>query len=207
VRAVEGTPYPAVGAADSIRVLVFGGSQGARVFGELVPPAISLLPEALRFRLKVTQQCRPEDLDQVAEAYRLAKVNVELQSFFTDLPERMADSHLVISRSGASTVAELCVIGRPAILVPLPGAIDADQKINALVLDRAGGGYIAEQAGLTPKTLAEKLQSLLASPEGLAKAASVAKSLGRPDAVALLADLAEKLAAGRTPEKKIGESA
>ena len=92
---------------------------------------MSLLPAQLRSRLKITQQCRPEDLDRVAEAYRQAKVNVELQSFFTDLPERMADSHLVISRSGASTVAELCVIGRPAILIPLPGAIDADQKAGA----------------------------------------------------------------------------
>jgi UDP-N-acetylglucosamine--N-acetylmuramyl-(pentapeptide) pyrophosphoryl-undecaprenol N-acetylglucosamine transferase len=198
VQAVAGTPYPAFGASDPLKLLVTGGSQGARVFGELLPPAIALLPEALRSRLQLTQQCRPEDLDRVAEAYRLAKVNVELQSFFTDLPERMAGSHLVVSRSGASTVAELCVIGRPAILIPLPGAIDADQKMNALVLDRAGGGWIAEQGGLTPQILAEKLQSLLEAPDRLAKAASAAKSLGRPDAVALLADLTEKLANSRS---------
>jgi len=206
VRAVAGKPYPALGAADAIRLLVFGGSQGARAFGELVPPAIALLPDELRVRLTVTQQCRQEDLDRVAEAYRQARVNVELQAFFADLPERMADSHLVISRSGASTVAELCVIGRPAILIPLPGAIDADQKNNALVLDRAGGGWLAEQGSLTPPVLAARLVALLGDAAGLARAAGVAKSLGRPDAVALLADLAEKLAAGRTP-RHVGENA
>lgn len=205
VLAVADTPFPSFGPADPVRLLVFGGSQGARAFGELVPPAIALLPEELRFRLKVTQQCRPEDLDRVTEAYRQAKINVELQPFFADLPERMAGSHLVISRAGGGTVAELCVIGRPAILVPLPGAIDADQKHNALVLDRAGGGYIAEQASLTPQVLADKLGSLLADPRALARAAEVAKSLGKRDAVALLADLAEKLAAGRTPRKEVGE--
>jgi len=197
VRALAGTPYAAPTAGGPLKLLVTGGSQGARVFADLLPPAIALLPEELRFRLTLTQQTRPEDLDRVAEAYRQAKVNVELQSFFTDLPERMADSHLVISRSGASTVTELCVIGRPAVLIPLPGAIDADQKNNALVLERAGGGWIAEQAGLSPQILAEKLQSLLNVPDRLAKAAEAAKSLGRPDAVALLADLTEKLANGR----------
>jgi UDP-N-acetylglucosamine--N-acetylmuramyl-(pentapeptide) pyrophosphoryl-undecaprenol N-acetylglucosamine transferase len=205
VREVADMPFQSFGAGDPIRLLVVGGSQGARAFAELVPPAVALLPAELRSRLNITQQCRPEDLDRVAEAYRQAKVAVELQSFFTDLPERMAASHLVISRSGASTVAELCVIGRPAILIPLPGAIDADQKNNALVLDRAGGGFIAEQSSLTPEVLAGRLRALFGAPEALERAAVVAKSLGRPDAVALLADLAEKLAAGRTPRKEVGE--
>ncbi|HTJ57077.1 MAG TPA: undecaprenyldiphospho-muramoylpentapeptide beta-N-acetylglucosaminyltransferase [Devosiaceae bacterium] len=192
-------PYPMLGPNDAIRVLVFGGSQGARAFGQLVPAAIALLPPQLRSRLALVQQVRAEDMDQVTDAYRLAKINVDLAPFFSDLPERMAQSHLVISRSGGGTVAELCVIGRPAILIPLPGAIDADQKNNALVLDQAGGGWIAEQASLTPQALAERLNALLSAPQSLAKAAAVAKSLGRPDAVALLADLAEKLAAGRKP--------
>ncbi len=197
VRLAAGTPYPVIEDGAPVHVLVFGGSQGARAFGELVPPAVALLPQSLRSRLRVTQQCRPEDLDRVAETYRQAKVNVELAAFFTDLPERMAQSHLVISRSGASTVAELCVIGRPALLIPLPGAIDADQKNNALVLDRAGGGWIAEQSGLTPAILAKRLEALLAAPGTLWKAAGIARSLGKPDAVARLADLAEKLAAGK----------
>src|SRR5690606_3265968 len=128
----------------------FGGSQGARAFADLVPPAIAGLPQELRSRLRVTQQCRPEDLDRVADTYRQAKVNVELGAFFDDLPARTADSHLVIARAGASTVAELTAIGRPAILVPLPGSIDADQRNNALVVEAAGGGWIAEQATLSP---------------------------------------------------------
>jgi UDP-N-acetylglucosamine--N-acetylmuramyl-(pentapeptide) pyrophosphoryl-undecaprenol N-acetylglucosamine transferase len=198
VRALAGAPYPPLGPGDAVRLLVTGGSQGARVFGDLLPPAIARLPEDLRSRLRLVQQCRPEDLERVGEAYRQARVEVELQPFFPDLPERMAGSHLVVSRSGASTVTELCVIGRPAILIPLPGAIDADQKNNALVLERAGGGWIADQAGLTPQVLAERLQGLLGAPDRLAGAAAAARSLGRPDAVALLADLAEKLAAGRT---------
>jgi UDP-N-acetylglucosamine--N-acetylmuramyl-(pentapeptide) pyrophosphoryl-undecaprenol N-acetylglucosamine transferase len=121
-------------------------------------------------------------------------VNVELASFFADLPRRMADSHLVIARSGASSVAELCVIGRPAILIPLPGSIDADQKNNALVIDAAGGGWIAEQATLSPQSLGTRLSSLFSEPERLNQAAAAAKSLGRPDAVEKLADLAEELA-------------
>jgi UDP-N-acetylglucosamine--N-acetylmuramyl-(pentapeptide) pyrophosphoryl-undecaprenol N-acetylglucosamine transferase len=194
VRAVAATPYPPLGLADPIRLLVFGGSQGARVFGDLVPPAIAELPAEIRSRLIVTQQCRPENLDQVAETYRQAKVNVELAAFFDDLPERMAAAHLIVSRSGASTIAELTAIGRPAILVPLPGAIDADQKNNALVLEGAGGGWVAEQATLTPQSLATRLTSLLGDPGVLQRAAAAAKSLGQPDAVTKLADAAERLA-------------
>lgn len=201
VREVAGTPYPPLEPGGPIRLLVFGGSQGARAFAELIPPAIAELPADVRARLRIAQQCRPEDLDRVAEAYRQAKVNVELASFFDDLPRRMADSHLVIGRSGASTVAELCVIGRPAVLVPLPGSIDADQKNNALVIDAAGGGWIAEQATLSPQSLATRLASLFGEPESLVRAAAAAKSLGRPDAVEKLADLAEDLASRGT--KKI----
>ncbi|KFL27439.1 UDP-diphospho-muramoylpentapeptide beta-N-acetylglucosaminyltransferase [Devosia sp. 17-2-E-8] len=194
VRAVAGTPYPGLKETDAIHLLVFGGSQGARAFADLVPPAIAALPQHLRQRLVVTQQCRADDLDRVAEAYRLAKVNVELAAFFGDLPERMARSHLVISRSGASTVAELCVVGRPAILIPLPGSIDADQKNNALFVDKAGGGWIAEQATLSPLSLGTRLTSLLSEPATLANAAAAAKSLGQPAAVERLASLAERLA-------------
>jgi UDP-N-acetylglucosamine--N-acetylmuramyl-(pentapeptide) pyrophosphoryl-undecaprenol N-acetylglucosamine transferase len=170
------------------------------VFAGLVPPALALLPPELRSRLRVVQQCRAEDLDRVTAAYREARISVELAAFFTDLPQRMASSHLVIARSGASTVAELGVIGRPAILVPLPGAIDADQKHNALVIDQAGAGWIAEQAMLTPDVLAQRLSGLLAAPVTLREAAARAKALGRPNAVALLADLAEKLASGKKSE-------
>jgi UDP-N-acetylglucosamine--N-acetylmuramyl-(pentapeptide) pyrophosphoryl-undecaprenol N-acetylglucosamine transferase len=193
VRAVADTPYPGIGG--NFHVTVFGGSQGARAFADIVPPAIAELAPELRSRLRITQQCRAEDLDRVAEAYRLAKVNVELAAFFDDLPERIAQSHLVIARSGASTIAELTVIGRPAILIPLPGAIDADQRNNALVVEAAGGGWIAEQATLSPLSLATRLASLFGEPEVLQRAAAAAKSLGQPDAVERLADVAERLAA------------
>ena len=194
VKAVADQPYPALAAGEPVQVLIFGGSQGARAFADIVPVAIAELPQELRSRLRVTQQCRPEDLDRVAEGYRLAKVNVELAAFFDDLPERMARSHLVISRSGASTIAELCVVGRPAILIPLPGSIDGDQRNNAAVMEAAGGGWIAEQATLSPLSLGTRLASLLGEPEALQRAAEAAKSLGQPLAVEKLAEIAEQLA-------------
>ena len=194
VRSLAGAAYPALPPGGPVRVLVFGGSQGARVFADLVPPAIAGLPEELRHRLVIAQQCRPEDLDRVADAYRQARVNVELAPFFTDLPDRLAGTHLVISRSGASTIADLTVIGRPAILVPLPGSLDADQKNNALIVEAAGGGWIAEQATLSPQSLGTRLATLLSDPETLTRAASAARSLGQPRAVEKLADLAERLA-------------
>jgi UDP-N-acetylglucosamine--N-acetylmuramyl-(pentapeptide) pyrophosphoryl-undecaprenol N-acetylglucosamine transferase len=194
VRTVSSTPYPALSADSPIRIVIFGGSQGAKALSDIVPAAVALIPETLRHRLHIVQQCRAEDLDRVAEIYRRAKVNVELAAFFTDLPERIARGHLVIGRAGASTIAELTVLGRPAILVPLPGAIDADQKNNALVVDAAGGGWIAEQATLTPQSLATRLTSLLTDPATLTKAADAARSLGQPRAVEKLADVAEMLA-------------
>ncbi|WP_375452666.1 undecaprenyldiphospho-muramoylpentapeptide beta-N-acetylglucosaminyltransferase [uncultured Devosia sp.] len=196
VRAMAGTPFPDLDGQGPIRLVIFGGSQGARALADLVPPAIALLPEAVRHRLQVVQQCRAEDLDRVAEAYRLAKVNVELAPFFDDLPERMARAHLVIGRSGASTIAELCVLGRPAILVPLPGSIDADQKNNAMVMETAGAGWIAEQDTLSPLSLGTRLTTLLTDPDALRVAASAARGLGQPLAVEKLADLAEMLAGG-----------
>lgn len=194
VRAVASTPFPPIGGDSPIRIVIFGGSQGAKALSDIVPAAVAAIPETLRHRIHIVQQCRSEDLDRVAEVYRMAKVNVELAAFFADLPERIAGSHLVIGRAGASTIAELTVLGRPAILVPLPGSLDADQKNNALVVDAAGGGWIAEQATLTPQTLATRLTSLLTDPATLTKAADAARSLGQPRAVEKLADLAEMLA-------------
>ena len=194
VKAVADQPFPAVAPAGALHLLVFGGSQGARAFADIVPPAVAELPPELRSRLRVTQQCRPEDLDRVADSYRQAKINVELAAFFDDLPERMARSHLVIARSGASTVAELCVIGRPAILIPLPGSLDADQRNNALVMEAAGAGWIAEQDTLSPLSLGTRLASLLSEPEALQRAAAAAKSIGHSRAVEKLAEIAERLA-------------
>jgi UDP-N-acetylglucosamine--N-acetylmuramyl-(pentapeptide) pyrophosphoryl-undecaprenol N-acetylglucosamine transferase len=189
-------PYGSRMAESSFRLLVFGGSQGARFMSDLVPPAIAKLPASSRRLLAIVQQCRAEDMDRVAQAYRELGITADLKPFFRDLPARIAWSHLVIARSGASTVAELAVIGRPAIMVPLPHAIDQDQKANALVLARAGGGWMIEQNAMTPERLATDLQHLIATPREVAAAAQAAKSVGRPDAVERLADLVEKVARG-----------
>src|SRR5690606_18713690 len=129
---------------------------------------------------------------------RQSRTNVQLASFFTDLPEQIAAAHLVIGRSGASTIAELTVIGRPAILIPLPGSIDADQKNNALVMEEGGGGWVAEQATLSPQSLATRLEELFSNPVTLKQAAEAARKLGQPQAVERLADLAEMLAGKHT---------
>lgn len=198
VRAVARTPYPMLTEHGEIHLVVFGGSQGAKALSDIVPAAIATVPDALRGRLRIVQQCRAEDIDRVAEVYRQARVNVELGSFFADLPERIAASHLVIGRSGASTIAELTVLGRPAILVPLPGALDADQKNNALVMETAGAGWVAEQATLSPQSLGTRLTTLLTEPATLTEAAAAALTLGQPRAVEKLADLAETLSGKNT---------
>jgi UDP-N-acetylglucosamine--N-acetylmuramyl-(pentapeptide) pyrophosphoryl-undecaprenol N-acetylglucosamine transferase len=176
-----------------LSLLVFGGSQGARYFSEAVPPALALLPMEIRHRLHVVQQARAEDAEAVATAYRASGIEAEVSHFFSDLPERMAKSQLVVARSGASTVAELTVIGRPAILVPLPHALDNDQLQNASRLAESGAAWCIEQKDLSPQRLARDIGTLLGDGEKLAGAADAAKKLGRPDAVGRLADLTEEL--------------
>ena len=193
VRTVADTPYPALEGNGEIRLVIFGGSQGAKALSDIVPGAIATLPDALRQRLNIVQQCRAEDIDRVAEVYASAGISAELAAFFSDLPERIAQSHLVIGRSGASTIAELTVLGRPAILVPLPGSLDADQKNNALIIEAAGAGWVAEQATLSPQSLGTRLTTLLTEPATLTHAAAAARTLGQPRAVEKLADLAERL--------------
>ncbi|HVZ03174.1 undecaprenyldiphospho-muramoylpentapeptide beta-N-acetylglucosaminyltransferase [Hyphomicrobium sp.] len=182
-----------------IRILIFGGSQGARFFSDVVPLALFALSDMLRARLRVVQQAREEDIERVRDAYSEAGIKAEIASFFTDLPARMADAHLVIGRAGASTVAELTVIGRPSILVPLPHALDNDQLNNARRLEEAGGAWCFEQRTLSPERLADELERLLKAPDSLAAAAKAAKNTGRPDAVRNLADFALALAEGRRP--------
>jgi UDP-N-acetylglucosamine--N-acetylmuramyl-(pentapeptide) pyrophosphoryl-undecaprenol N-acetylglucosamine transferase len=181
-----------------IQLLVFGGSQGARYFSELLPAALALLEPSTRARLSVVQQCREEDLAGVKSAYLAQAVAAELASFFPNLPEEMAKAHLVIARSGASTVAELAVLGRPAILVPLPHAIDNDQRLNAIRLAESGGAWCIEQGELSPERLASTLNDLLAAPERLRGAAAAAKRQGRPEAVTALANLVEELIGNRS---------
>ena len=181
------TPYPAP--SDTLLLLVTGGSQGARILSAVIPSALALLPPDLRARLKVMQQARPEDVDQVREAHRRNAINAEVAPFFHDLPERLARAHLVIARAGASTIAELCVMGRPAILVPYAQAADDHQSFNARALGDAGAAWVMPETAFAPAALAAQLATLLAAPELLTLAAAAAHKLGRPDAAERLADL------------------
>jgi UDP-N-acetylglucosamine--N-acetylmuramyl-(pentapeptide) pyrophosphoryl-undecaprenol N-acetylglucosamine transferase len=176
------------------RLLVVGGSQGARVMADIVPPAIERLEPALWNRLVLTQQVREEDMGRVRAVYDRLRINAELAPFFADLPARLASHHLVISRSGAGTVAELGAIGRPSILVPLPGAIDQDQFANAGVLAQAGGAVRIAQADFTPDRLAAEISALAAEPARLTAMAAAARTVGRLDAAERLADLVAKVA-------------
>ena len=187
-------PYSPPNATGPLHLLVFGGSQGARVMSEVVPAAIERLDEPLRTRLNIVQQARQEDLATVRGTYARLRVAAEVEPFFSDLPARMAASQLVVSRSGASTVAELAVIGRPAILVPLPHALDQDQRANAGVLERAGGAIRLDQDIFTPARLAAEITTLAAAPERLAAMAKAAQSTGVIDAAERLADLVLRVA-------------
>ena len=195
VVAAAATPYQAP--SDTLRLVIFGGSQGARIMADIAPAAIAQLDAGLRARLAVVQQAREEDVGRVRQAYANIPVAAEIAPFFPDLPARVAASHLVVSRSGASSVAELAAIGRPSILVPLPHALDQDQSANAGVLERAGGAVRLFQDAFTPQRLAAEIAALAAAPQRLAAMASAAKSLGRLDAADRLADLVLKVAAKR----------
>lgn len=189
-----GAPYDAPMPDGPLHLLVFGGSQGARAFSEIVPQAITRLPHALKIRLRIVQQCRPEDIEMVRTIYANAEIRAELQPFFADLPQRMAEAHLVIGRSGAGTVAELMAIGRPAILVPLPHALDDNQTPNAQILSRAGAGWIVAQSEMSADSLARMLIGIFAQPDDLAHRAAAAHALAVPDATEKLADMVDSLA-------------
>jgi UDP-N-acetylglucosamine--N-acetylmuramyl-(pentapeptide) pyrophosphoryl-undecaprenol N-acetylglucosamine transferase len=180
-------PYPAPTGA--INLLVTGGSQGARILSAVIPDAMARLPAALKSRIALMQQARPEDLDSVRDAHRRSGIAAEVAPFFHDLPERLGRAHLVIARAGASTVAELCVAGRPAILVPFAAAADDHQTVNARALGNAGAAWVMPEREFTPAALATRLEALIAAPAGLIDAAAAARGLGTPDAAARLADL------------------
>jgi UDP-N-acetylglucosamine--N-acetylmuramyl-(pentapeptide) pyrophosphoryl-undecaprenol N-acetylglucosamine transferase len=195
VRTLRSTIYRAPGSGRVIDLLIFGGSQGAASFSKVIPEAILSLPEPLRARLRIVQQCRPEDIERVRALYLQADIVAELAPFFADLPQRLAGAHLVIGRSGASTVAELATIGRPSILIPYPYAADDHQTANARAFEAAGACLVIPHAGFTPPALAEHLRSLFETPERLADMAAAAHAAGRPDAAARLADLVGELIA------------
>ena len=187
--AVRDIPYPAL--KDTFEIFITGGSQAAKVFGDVVPEAVQKLPEDIKKRLHIVHQCPESSLAETTGKYRIEGINAETKSFFNDMPERLSACHLFIGRSGASTVAEIAVVGRPAIFVPYPGHADQQQKHNAELIAFNAGGWIILQDKFTPETLAEQLEKLIKNPDLLESAAKAAKSCGQPEAVKNLANLIE----------------
>ena len=191
VLALRDAPFPAFSEDGLLRVLVTGGSQGAGVLSQVVPDGLAMLPTALRNRLQVTQQCRPEDIEAVRERYAAHEIPAELGTYFENMAERLADAHLFIGRAGASTVAELTAVGRPAILVPLPIATDDHQAFNTDEICAAGGARMIRQDKFTAAELAKQIQAIAMNPKTLATAAHGAWNCGYPNAARDLADLVE----------------
>ena len=191
VLALRDRPFPPFTADGLLRILVTGGSQGARVLSEVVPDGLAMLQPALRSRLQVVQQCRPEDIEGVRNRYASHDIPAELATYFENMAERLADAHLFIGRAGASTIAELTAVGRPAILVPLPIATDDHQAANAREIANAGGARSIRQDKFTAAELAKQIQAMAQHPDTLANAAHAAWNCGYPDAASDLADLVE----------------
>lgn len=193
VLALRARPYPLLEEDGIFRVLVTGGSQGASILSQVVPDGLAMLPVTFRRRLQVTHQARIEDIDAVRAQYAEHHIPAELATYLPDMPEQLAWAHLVIARAGASTIAELTAAGRPAILVPLPGATDDHQTVNAREITRAGGARTIRQGDFTAVELAKQMQKLGLDPAALQNAAGRARSCGRPNAASDLADLVESL--------------
>jgi UDP-N-acetylglucosamine--N-acetylmuramyl-(pentapeptide) pyrophosphoryl-undecaprenol N-acetylglucosamine transferase len=193
VLALRTRPFPLLEEDGIFRVLVTGGSQGASILSQVVPDGLAMLPVAFRRRLQVTHQARIEDIDAVRASYAAHQIPADLATYIPDMPEQLAWAHLVIARAGASTIAELTAAGRPAILVPLPGATDDHQTVNAREITAAGGARTIAQGQFTAVELAKQMQKLGLDPAALENAAGRAKSVGKPNAVSDLADLVESL--------------
>ncbi|MBP5857732.1 undecaprenyldiphospho-muramoylpentapeptide beta-N-acetylglucosaminyltransferase [Marivibrio halodurans] len=189
IAAIAAQSYPSIEAGQAIRLLITGGSQGAQILGETVPAAIGSLPEEMRKRLRISQQVRAEQLEFVTDAYRTAGIAADVRAFFDDMPKRLGEAHLLIARAGASTTAELTCVGRPAILIPYPYAVDDHQTANAARLCDDGGAWMIPQKDLTPDALADRLMQLLAKPEVLTAAGAAAARIGMPEATRNLADM------------------
>jgi UDP-N-acetylglucosamine--N-acetylmuramyl-(pentapeptide) pyrophosphoryl-undecaprenol N-acetylglucosamine transferase len=194
ILAVRERPYPEAPAGGRLNILIIGGSQGARLFGEVIPAAITLLPPALRARLGVVHQVREEQVADAKKVYKKANVDAEVAPFFTDMGQRLGAAHLVISRAGASSVTELQVAGRPAILIPFAAAADDHQTANAEGLTSVGAADVFTEREFEPGALAALLERRLADPHGLAVRAAAARASAKPEAAKSLADLAESVA-------------
>ena len=188
----EGAPYIMPGDYP-MSILVIGGSQGARILSDVVPAAIAKLPEKYRQHVRVAHQAREEDVERVVNFYAQAGIEATVRTFFEDVPERMADAQLVICRAGASTVADVSVIGRPSILIPLATAIRDEQTANARGLAEAGAAILLPQSALTPEKLAEQIALIFGNPGGASRMARAAMGCGIPDAAERLASVVESL--------------
>ena len=197
VKQLREEEFPALTDESVFRVLVIGGSQGATILSSVVPDGLGMLPLSLRRRLQVTQQCRAEDIERVRKIYADLEIPADLATYFNDVPEKLSWSHLVIARAGASTLAELTCAGRPAILVPLPSAMDDHQTANAREMTEAGGARTIAQARFTAVELAKQMQKMAMEPGALQNAAKRARACGRPDAARDMADLLESI--GQAP--------
>jgi len=196
IAALYNEPYPALEQDGVIKVLVLGGSLGAHVFSEVIPDMIDKLPEQYKARLEIVQQCRDGDIENVRARYQSAGVKAELETFFDDVSKRLAECHLVIGRSGASTVAEVTTAGRPAIFVPYPHHKDQQQKRNADAVFDAGGAWVMTEEGFNADTLQARIEAFLQSPETLFTAAENSRACGKPDAARRLGNLVTALASG-----------
>ena len=196
IAALYTKPYPVLQRDGVFRIFTMGGSLGAKVFSDVVPDALARLPEPLRRRLDVVQQCRAEDMQRVREHYQMLGIRARLESFFSDVPEILARSHLVISRSGASTVAEVTAAGRPAIFVPYPHHADQQQRVNADTVADVGGAWVMTESGFTAEALQMRLEILLQNPEMLFRTAEAARTCARPDAARRLGNLVMEVEAG-----------
>ncbi|MBI2233828.1 MAG: undecaprenyldiphospho-muramoylpentapeptide beta-N-acetylglucosaminyltransferase [Micavibrio aeruginosavorus] len=205
IAALYSKPYPTMQADGILRILIMGGSLGAHVFSDVVPRAFAKLSAAHRARLEVVQQCRPDDLESVRAIYEQAGIKAELHNFINDVPQQLAYCHLVIARSGASTVAEVTTSGRPAIFVPYPHHEDQQQKINADTVADAGGAWVMTQSGFTEEAVLARVETFLQNPETLFRAAENARSMGRPDAARRLGNLVTAIASGW--DKNTGKTA
>lgn len=192
-------PYPAFDEFGPLKILVTGGSQGATILGRVVPQGLGMLEPALRRRLQVVQQCRPEDIERVRSQYAELGIPAELMTYIEDMAAKIGDAHLVIGRAGASTVAELSAAGRPAILIPFAAATDDHQTANAREMVKAGGARAIQEASFTPDVLARQIEAMAMDPLSMNNAAARALSVGRPHAARDLADLVERVGNGLSP--------
>jgi UDP-N-acetylglucosamine--N-acetylmuramyl-(pentapeptide) pyrophosphoryl-undecaprenol N-acetylglucosamine transferase len=192
-------PFPEFDDTAPLKILVTGGSQGATILGQVVPDALGQLPPKLRHRLQVVQQCRADDIEEVRARYAALNIPAELLTYIEDMPDRLAEAHLIIARAGASTIAELTAAGRPAILVPLPIATDDHQTVNAREMAKAGGARMIPQDEFTSEALSAQIAAIAGDAQALANAAERALSVGRPHATKDLADLVERIAGGTAP--------